>query len=374
VSFISLLRSTLAIFFLFSIHSALAANVPDNLNGSKPENVPWLNQGPDFGDYDWIQLVSGEWLKGEIKGLYNENLEFESDILDLLTIDWEDVSYLRAHLSSNVNIEGYGTITGYVEITPDQIIIRNVNGIRQFDRLLLVSLVTGGEKELDFWSAKLTLGVNFRSGNTDQVDYNAKFNIERETTFSRFVADYIGNISLTSNVETSNSHRLTTSHDIFQTRRFFFRPFFGEFFRDPFQNIESKVTLGAGLGYKIIDTSKSEWLIGGGPGYQNTRYKSVLPGEDNSEDTPALILGTAYDVELTSWLDYLFNYNIIWVNQASGGYTHHLVSTIESELIGSFDLDISFVWDHINNPIITDNGLRPEKNDFRFIVGVSYDF
>ena len=37
--------------------------------------------------FDWIQLTSGEWLKGELKVLYNYKLEFDSDELDLLTFE-----------------------------------------------------------------------------------------------------------------------------------------------------------------------------------------------------------------------------------------------------------------------------------------------
>jgi len=37
--------------------------------------------------YDWLQLTSGEWLKGEVESMYNNILEFDSDNLGLLLID-----------------------------------------------------------------------------------------------------------------------------------------------------------------------------------------------------------------------------------------------------------------------------------------------
>ena len=45
--------------------------------------------------FDWIQLTSGEWLKGELIAMYDGSLEFDSDELDNLTLDWDDVRQVR---------------------------------------------------------------------------------------------------------------------------------------------------------------------------------------------------------------------------------------------------------------------------------------
>ena len=36
--------------------------------------------------FDWVQLTSGEWLKGELKFLYDYQVEFDSEKLALLTL------------------------------------------------------------------------------------------------------------------------------------------------------------------------------------------------------------------------------------------------------------------------------------------------
>lgn len=55
-----------------------------------PDNTTWK---PIVAEFDWVQLTSGEWLKGEIKSMYNESVEFDSDKLNLLRIDLQDVKY-----------------------------------------------------------------------------------------------------------------------------------------------------------------------------------------------------------------------------------------------------------------------------------------
>ena len=54
----------------------------------------WENAIPNAKDHDWLQTTSGEWIKGEIKGMYDKEIEFDSDEFDLLTIDWSDVKQL----------------------------------------------------------------------------------------------------------------------------------------------------------------------------------------------------------------------------------------------------------------------------------------
>ncbi len=338
------------------------------------QTFKWETSKPTVIDFDWIQLVSGEWLKGEIKGMYKEKLEFDSDKLDLLTLDWEDVRYVESHIPGRVFIEGHGRVNGFIEINQAKVTITNGDDIKEFDRSQLVSFITGGEGELDFWSAKLTLGLIVRSGNTDQIDYNAKANIKRQTSFSRFIAEYIGTISNTSDVETTNNHRISATTDRFKTRRFFYRPLFGEYFSDKFSNIDSRVTVGTGLGYTIIDTKRTDWDIAGGPAYQGTRFVSVQPGENIKETTPALVVGTDYEIELTKSLDFIYHYTTTWVDKASGGYTHHMVTTFESEIIGSLDFDISFIWDHISNPTAADDGTVPLPDDYRLTLGITYEY
>jgi putative salt-induced outer membrane protein YdiY len=334
----------------------------------------WETSTPTATDFDWVQLVSGEWLKGEIKGLFDDHLEFDSDKLDLLTLDWEDVKYVETHIPGSAYIEGLGTVYGYFQINQNKIIVTNGGEPKEYDRKKLVSFITGGQQESDYWSAKITFGLIFRSGNTDQIDYNAKANIKRQTSFSRSNLDYVGNISNTQNIETTNNHRLSATADRFLTRNFFWRPIFGEYYRDPFSNIDSRITVGTGAGYTLIDTSRTNWNITGGPGYQETRFVSVEPGEKIKETTPALVVTTNYDIELNKKLDFIYDYSITWVDNTSGGYTHHMVTTFESEIIGSFDLDVSFIWDHISKPTAADDGTVPLSDDYRLTVGISYDY
>jgi hypothetical protein len=337
---------------------------------------PWL---PAAKNYDWVQLTSGEWLKGEIKSMYNDSLDFDSDKLDMQTIDWEDVKYLKSYRPSNINVEGHEPVTGNLQITTDTVTITDGDKNLEYKRSDLISLAPSGDRELDLWSVKFSLGLNFKAGNTDQVDYNSKLNVSRITARSRFLLDYIGNISKTSGsdgvlTETINNNRVNASTSRYATRYFYYTPLFMEYYRDPFQNLDQRVTAGVGLGYTIFDIPKFEWDVTGGPAYVSTKYISVQPGEDREIDAGALVFGTDLDYEVTSALDFIFGYRIQASKPEAGGYTHHIVATFESEIIGSLDLDVSMIWDRISEPATDIDGNTPEPDDYRLTIGISYEY
>jgi hypothetical protein len=337
------------------------------------QSQPWEPPSPSPDEFDWIQLTSGEWLKGEFKVLYQDQLEFDSDELDLLKLDWEDVKTVRGSRIFSIRFEGPVTVKGLLEVTEDKVIVTDGQDILEFDRSQLVAIVAGEPKEINYWSAKISFGLTLTGGNTEQTQWSTIANIQRRTAATRLVFDWLGTFSETEGVQTIDNQRLNTFFDIFQTRKYFFRPVFGEYFRDPFSNISSRVTVGAGMGFHIIDTSKTEWDVSGGPAYQKTQYDSVPVGQDASESTPAFVAGTHFNAELTKTLDFDFRYNFQLVNKESGTYTHHFITALEIELTGWLDFDVSFVWDRIQDPQANADGTVPKQDDYYIIFGLGID-
>jgi hypothetical protein len=340
----------------------------------KMHRQPWDPPPPPPDEFDWIQLKSGEWLKGELKVLYQKKLEFDSEELELLEFDWEDVKQVRGHRIFSVRLEGPIIIEGLLHVTEDKVFLTVGEERQEFERGQLLAIAPGAPREIDYWSAELTFGLNFSSGNTRQTQYSSIANIKRRTSATRFVTDYLGNFTKTEGVETINNQRIQSYFDVFKTRKFFLRPFFGEYYRDPFKNIDNRITVGAGMGYHIVDTSKTEWDVAGGPAYQRTRFDSIQVGQDSSESTAAFVAGTYFNTELTRTVDFNFRYDLQLVSEESGTYTHHLVTGLETELTGWLDFDVSFVWDRTQDPQPNADCTVPKKDDFYLIFGLGFEF
>src|SRR5262245_16080622 len=67
---------------------------------------------PPPDNFDWIQLKSGEWLKGELIALYDGSLEFDSDELDNLTLDWDDIQQVRTGRVVQARFRDQAPVTG----------------------------------------------------------------------------------------------------------------------------------------------------------------------------------------------------------------------------------------------------------------------
>lgn len=344
--------------------------------GESSPGSAWESAIPPAKDFDWVQTTSGEWLKGELKQMYSGSMEFDSDEFDIQTIDMDDVAQFRGVGEKRISIDGPDgpeVYVGKLVITKDTVVIDTADGRQEFPRSRLLAVTEGAESEWDNWSAKISLGVNFSRGNSNQTDLTAKLNVKRQTPENRFVVDYLGNMSENSNAQTVNNHRLSGFFDMFVAKEYFFRPAFGEYFRDPFQNIDQRVTVGFGAGYHIIDTPDTTWDVFGGPGYRWTRYVSVSPGESDEVDTPALVAGTYYDTSFTDDIDFNASYDFSIVNDESGRYTHHIITTVEIELTEILDFDISFVWDRTQKPQTRSDGTTPDKDDFQLLFTLGVD-
>ena len=332
-----------------------------------------FNTPPEDG-YDWIQLTSGEWLRGKLDNLFEDELEFDSDILDDLVIDWEDVARVISPRRFGVSIQGRGPVSGVVSIDEANIQITIAGQEYKYPREQLVSLTISAEREWDRWSGEFSIGTNVRKGNTDIVEYNSIANLERRTPLSRLVFDYIGNYNKTEDVEVSNNHRIGGTYDRFTASRLFWRPLNGQFFRDPFQNIDYQFSLETGLGYELINNRRTTWDVYTSAGINTTQRVSVEDLENSRTESPSVSLGTDFEIELTSWMDYILSYRMSFLDEASGSFQHHLLTTISTDLVWNLDFDVSFVWDRVQKPPSNAEGETPERDDYRLIIGISYDF
>jgi putative salt-induced outer membrane protein YdiY len=333
----------------------------------------WTPSSPPEDDFDWIQLVSGEWLKGRLLALQDEKLEFESEELDELEFDWEDVLQVRSPQLLDLLFEDKTKISGPITIAQELVAVGGAEP-RTFPRAQLLGITRGGERERNFWSGGASFGLTLRSGNVDEVLYNAQAALQRRTPGTRFSLEYLGSVTNAEGTKSSDNHRLNAEYDVWLSRRLYLIVPSGEYFTDEFQNIDSRVTLGAGLGYDLVDRAELEWNVSVLPSLQSTRFDSVLAGEDDSRSEGALVLGSEFDWELSRRIDFALEYQGQYTNSEFSQTIHHTLCKLEIELTKVFELDISLVWDRVGDPEQAEDGTTPEKNDLRLILGFGFDF
>jgi len=71
-----------------------------------------------FGDtFDWVQLTSGEWIKGNIKRMRDDTMEFDSDDLGMLYIDFGDIALVHSPQANTYVFDDRVSATGSAVVT-----------------------------------------------------------------------------------------------------------------------------------------------------------------------------------------------------------------------------------------------------------------
>ncbi len=339
-----------------------------------PEDTgSWKPLPPVPKEFDWIRFNSGEWLKGDIDILREGNLEFDSDELGDLKIDWDDIAELHSPRMNSCLFEDKVTAYGTLLIR-DDIVLVGGDEEQRFERKNLLTIIPGELRELNFWSGKVSLGFTGRSGNTNQTDATGLINIYRQTLSSRFIFEYNGTFSKLNGEESANNHNLSSQYDLFITSRFYVTPAAISVYRDRFQNIDIRVTPAVGGGYHIIDQGDMELDVTLGAGYRYTRFESVEAFEDDTDTTAAALGGIRFDVDLTKKIELSIDYTVQVGVPETKDTNQHALALFSIELMDVLDLDLTFVWDRVGDPAADSNGVVPENDDFRFTVGLGIEF
>ena len=334
----------------------------------------WEPPLPKTGDKDWIRFRTGEWLGGEITRLRREMLEFESEELESLELDWNNVAELRSPNQHAYVFVGRVVALGAVAMKDSVLVVVTTQGAQEFRREDLVSIVPGGTSELDYWTAFAHVGYIFRQGNTNQGDFNAVVSVRRGGPLARLQLDYNGNYGRVDGVETIDNHNGAASFDWFLNNRLYIRPFAFDIYADQFQNIDFRTSPSMGVGVRAIETVRFDLDVNLGVGYQWTQFASVEPGHEDRTEQGTIIPSLNFHSDITNDLEFKLDYELrVGIPDVSDSF-HHLLGMFTVDLTGALTFDVSFTWDRNHNPQPNVEGIVPAKDDVRLNFGVGLDF
>jgi hypothetical protein len=335
--------------------------------------IPFDVSGLRTSRWDWVQLKSGEWLKGELRYIQQKKVEFDSDELEGQTFKLKNIAQIYTAHPVFAKFENMEPTFGWVVIS-NQVI--QVDGLAPVTatREQLTGITPEGQRGDRYWSGKFSTGLNLQSGNTKQITFNTSAEISRRTPNTWAVLDYLGNYSTVNGIESADNHRVNAGYNIRLNRNWFVSPLQAEYYRDPLANIGLRLTGGVGVGYYILDRDELEWRVGLGPGYQFTEFDTVEPGQARNASTAALMLHSRFRAELTKRLDLTLSVQSTLMDAEAGLYTHHAVAGLEFEIKHHLNLDISFVWDYLEKPTAESSRNVPAQSDFYLILGLGAKF
>lgn len=341
-----------------------------------PPRMPDAKTAPAFDPKkdDWIRLTSGEWLKGEILSMRNDDFEFDSDELEEQTFDWEDIAEVRSSRLYTYVFTDRKSLIGTALIQDKEVLISVGGENWVLKRADLMSIVPAGERERDRWDGKMSLGLAFRRGNTNQTDFTYQAYIRRRDALTRVRLDFNGAFGRVDEVETVNNHRSTLKCDLFASPRFYITPLSLIFYHDEFQNIDIQVTPSAGGGFHALKRKRAQIDLELAGGYQYTKYISIEAGQDQENKSGAVIPRISIETDPLKDVDFDVLYQAGITVPDAKDTTMHGEATLSIEITRLIDIDISWIWDRVQNPKPNEDGTMPKKDDVKLTVGVGIDF
>jgi len=213
---------------------------------------------------DIVYLKNGDRVTGEVKTLERGMLEFKTDHMGTVLIEWEDIYELVSRTGQAVELTNgqrfYGPLvkpenSGMVMVDSPQGMI----GLNAIDVVSMYPVKSGFWDRLDL-SAQL--GFSWDKGSS-VGKYNV--GIDAEYRDSRFITQASFFTEITSQQDRADTSRssLSVSHLVFRGNKQYI-PYFGNLEQNDQLGIDLRALIGAGLGWVPILSNRNRFFLAGG--------------------------------------------------------------------------------------------------------------
>ena len=327
----------------------------------------------EFGDEkDWVRLASGEWLRGNLERMRDGSMEFDSDEIKLITYDWKKVLELHSPRANTFNFTDGTDLVGPAMINEEFVTVQTVDGIVTRPRAELQAIIEHVRRERNYWSTVLRMGLTANAGNTENLTFNAYWQLVREDTLTRAALTYDGTFGTAARAEVANRHLAGGDVDIFVHPIIYVKALTGQLLYDKFQNIRLRATPAAGVGFHLITTYVVNWDFEFAPaGYQYLSLLDPAPTVQDPQSDGYMMFRMFADIDFTNDIQLLLEWrtNLVYTTIKNTNHVGSLDFSLRVTTILHFNT--SFLYLRTEEPFPRSDGTVPKKNDYQVVVGIS---
>ena len=317
---------------------------------------------------DTALLVNGNVVTGEIESYEFGSLEYSTDSMGTVKIDWEDIVGLTSNQNLQVEVSNGTRFLGNREAAEDR---SHINVITEhgpvelsMDRIIRITPIDVSDKLVYRLEGGMSLGLNSQSGSGVTI-FDATADVRYRTEL------YLVGITLNSSVtdqpseETQSNHTARLNYQRFRPNRWY-TDWFSSWERNDELGIENRVSLGAGLGRYVVQTNRNQFSLMAG--LQATR--SEFTGEDPGATVGEGRLQIRYlhrNLKPESSIN--FTMNVFPVLEDFSNYRTETSLILDRELINDLDFRIDIFHKYQSEPPSTG-----EKTDTGVITSLVYSW
>jgi len=319
---------------------------------------------------DQLVLNNGDTLQGKIVSMADGQMIFNSPVLGELKVAMSKLQSFSTDEPIKLQLVGgllveprlSSSTSGFVVLSdienPQTLAVDQISGINPTP-----------EKPVK-WTGKLFAGVNVQTGNTKAQDVDLDVKTIRETKGDRVILDARyeedrREDDASGDLSTSKRYYALGAHyDYFVSERVYLYGD-GRTEKETTANLDQRIKLGVGSGYRWVETSRTRFEVEGGLSWVSEEFTN----NSNDEEYTALRAATRLTHDLTSDIDFFNDAEWLASLQDSEDQLFSMDTGLAYQVNGHLSLEAKLHYDWDKSP-----SAGNKKDDSRYVFGVSWGF
>ena len=317
------------------------------------------------GKTDIVTLYNGDRITGEIKSLYGGLLEYKTDAMGTIKVEWQHIAQVESAYNFEIRLSDGTRHFGSIKepTRPGQLLAAALGEDLDLAMLEVVELRPIEDSILERFDVRLSAGYSFtRASSVAQTTVNTEIGYEDQKARNALT----GRLTITdTNDQTTKSARIGASRQRWTDREGTFRVAFGNYETNDELALDYRLSAGLGLGRYFIDRRGMRLL--GASGLQVLTERS---SEGEEQESVEVVLSTNYSMWRfdTPELDLDINFQLYPSVTESGRLRGDSDITLSWELVKDFTWDISAYGTY-------DNDAEGDKQfDYGITTGVGWKY
>lgn len=318
---------------------------------------------------DTVYLKNGDRISGKVQRLGDTKLEVETPYAGTVKIDRADIVSIETEAEVDVMLEGGSVSKARLERAPAGGVTLQHAGDAATAAVPVDKLayINPSAKESGIgvdWSGRVTLGATDTSGNTETRDAYVEAGLKARAKGWRWTSNGRANYSESSGVQTTGNWLADTRFDwLFRERQYLYGR--ASIQRDTFSGIELRWTVGAGYGYKFIESDRTNLELRAGLDHVSTE-RVVPPDQD--------YLALGWGIDFDHWfvqdrLQFFFGQEGFADPRGDEGVVIRSQTGLRAPIIDDLTANLQVNLDYNSDP-----GPGFKTTDRTYIVGLGYTF
>jgi hypothetical protein len=213
---------------------------------------------------DVVTMYNGDRVTGEIISLFGGILEYDTDSMDKIKIEWQEIARIESEYYYQIRVSNgdryYGSVVSADR--PGLLRLEVLDGVHDIEWLDVVEIRPIEEKLLDRIDLYLSAGYDYtKASSVAQTTFNTTISYENAKSRNEFT----GRVAVTeTNKENTNSSRLDLSRRVWTDREKVFRTLFANYESNDGLGLDHRIAGGLGLGRYQIDNSRMRFALAAG--------------------------------------------------------------------------------------------------------------